>query len=163
MILEFKLQSTRDTIRVSAPQVDFQHALRDLVGIHKKTRQIVSIGDTAAEMEATAPEYWARNKDDIEFVRPFDFVTHAREGDFEPLLAARLVQYFSDKAFARIDRRSLGRLLTSPWIDRVDYALQLEGFMELPAQKRRDFVKHLKKLLVAPKRLSINGEVVWSK
>ncbi len=161
MILDFKLTTNRDTIRVSAPQVELVTEMRNLVGHLGPNHQIVAIGDTAEDIKRNAPAYWERNGKQIEFVHPFSFEeVQAATGQYEPLVAARIVQWFSDKAFARMKRESLKRMLLSPWVDRVDYTLELDGFEELPVETRRQFIKHLKKLLVAVRRVQINGEKV---
>ncbi|MFZ1710233.1 MAG: hypothetical protein WAW20_16750, partial [Anaerolineae bacterium] len=82
---------------------------------------------------------------------------------YEPLIAARLVQWYADHAFRRIDRRSFKRMLLSPWVDRVDYHLELAGFETLPPAARQQFVRHLKKLLVAARHVQINGQTVIGK
>ena len=161
MILEFKLAANRDHIRISAPQVELATEIRNSVGCMGSSRQIVAIGDTADEIKRNAPEFWERNGKQIVFLRPFDFAAGpAAAVPFEPLLAARIVQWYSDKAFARMKRDSVKRMLLSPWVDRVDYDLRLDGFEKLPAETRRQFIKHLKKLLVAARRVEINGEKV---
>ncbi len=161
MILDFKLITTHQTIRVSAPQGELETELRNIVGCLGANKQIVAIGDTAAEIERNAPDYWARHGKQIEFVHPFDFsAVSPATGQWEPLIAARIVQWLSNKAFAKMKRSSFSRMLLSPWVDRVDYDLRLDGYEKLPAETRREFVKHLKKLLVAVRRLQINGETV---
>ena len=164
MILDFTLSANRNRIRISAPQVDLTLDVRNLVGYHVATKQIVSIGDTPEEIKANAPAFWEKNHAKIEFLHPFGFAeVQAETGHDEPLIAARIVQWYSNKAFGRMDRRGFMRMLASPWVDRVDYNLELDGFETLPAQTRRQFVRHLKKLLVAVKGVRINGEAVLGK
>jgi hypothetical protein len=118
----------------------------------------MAIGDTAADIERNAPDYWARHGKQIEFVHPFDFgKVSPSTGQWEPLIAARIVQWLVDKAFAKMKRSSFRRMLLSPWVDRVDYTLNLEGYEKLSDDQRRQFVRHLKKLLVAVRRVEING------
>jgi|GEM_PF-1510155 len=164
MILEFKFSSTPGTIRISAPLVDLSAELRDVVGIHTSTQQIVSIGDTAEDIRKNAPEHWERNGKNIEFVHPFDFdEVRASPVESETLVAARVIQWASNNAFSRMKRNSVKRMILSPWVDRVDYDLRLEGFEKLPVATRKQFVKELTKLLVAIRRIRINGEVVVSR
>ena len=164
MILDFKLSTDRDTIRVLAPQVDMVLEIRNLVGFHTASKQIVSIGDTAEEIQANAPEFWKGNRDKLEFIHPFNFEeVHPQTGEYEPLIAARIVQWYSNKAFGRVDRRGFKRMLLSPWVDRIDYNLELAGFDKLPAKTRRQFVRHLKKLLVAVRRIRLNGDIVMGR
>jgi hypothetical protein len=164
MILDFKLATTNDNMRVTAPQAEFQAEMRAIVGYHVPTRRIVAIGDTAEDIRKNAPQYWEKNGKQIEFVRPFDFAeARSTTHPYEPLIAARVVSWFADKAFNQMKRQGFTRLLLSPWVDRVDYTLQLEGFEKLPIEARRQFVKHLKKLLVAVRRVEINGEKVLGK
>lgn len=155
MILDFRLMMNSQIIRVSAPQGDLEAELPNVVGCLGPNRQIVAIGDTAADIQRNAPAYWARYGKQIEFVHPFDFGPDGNQ--FEPLLAARIVQWLSDKAFARMKRSSFSRLLLGPWVDRVDYALTLVGYDRLSEEQRRQFVRYLKKLLVAIRRVEING------
>lgn len=166
MILDFTLRADRETIRISAPQVNLDVQIRNLVGIltGAANPQIVSLGDTPAEIAANAPGFWQKNRSQIEFVHPFDFTEKsAHSGQYEPLIAARIVQWYANNAFARMDRRGFKRMLLSPWVDRVDYRLDLNGFQTLPPATRQQFVRHLKKLLTAPRRVWINGEVVMGK
>ncbi|MCX6031527.1 MAG: hypothetical protein NT169_19785 [Chloroflexi bacterium] len=161
MILDFKLTTNRDTIRVDAPQVELVTEMRNIVGCLGPNHQIVAIGDTAEDIKRNAPAYWERNGKQIEFVHPFNFEgVKASAGQFEPLIAARVVQWCSDKAFQRMKRESLKRMLLSPWVDRVDYDLQLDGYDKLPPETRREFERYLKKLLVAVRRLQINGKTI---
>jgi|YNPBryantNP2012_1023418.scaffolds.fasta_scaffold05336_4 hypothetical protein len=161
MILDFKLSTNRHTIRVSAPQGELEAEIRNIVGYHRLSKQIVAIGDTAEDIRRTAPKYWEQNGAYIEFVHPFDFEEALAALDqFEPLIVARIVQWLADKAFANMKRSSFKRMLLSPWVDRVDYDLQLEGYEKLPADTRRQLIRHLKKLLVAARRLRINGETI---
>lgn len=161
MILDFKLITDRETIRVSAPQGGLEAVLRNIVGYHRVSRQIVAIGDTAEDIKRNAPEYWRRDGKHIEFVHPFNFEeAFSDTGAFEPLIAARIVQWLSDKAFANMKRSSFRRMLLGPWVDRVDYDLQLDGYEKLSAETRRQFIRALKKLLVAVRRVRINGEQV---
>jgi hypothetical protein len=161
MILDFKLTANRDTITISAPQVELVAEVRNSVACLGPNKQIVAIGDTPDEIKRNAPEFWARNGPQITFLRPFDLEGASGSGaGFDPLLAARIVQWFSNKAFARMKRNSLKRLILSPWVDRVDYRLELNGYERLPADVRRQFVGRLKKLLVAVRRIQINGELV---
>lgn len=161
MILDFAFAATKETMRADAPQAGFRAELRAIVGYHVPTRRIVAIGDTADDIRRNAPQYWEKNGKQIEFVRPFDFTqTHSTTHPYEPLISARVVSWFADKAFSQMKRQGLKRLLLSPWVDRVNYSLQLEGFEQLPVELRRQFVKHLKKLLVAIRRVEINGEKV---
>jgi len=164
MILDFKLTTTPATLRVSAPQGELEAELRNIVGCLGANKQIVAIGDTAADIERNAPEYWARHGKQIEFVHPFDFsAVSPATGQWEPLIAARIVQWLSDKAFARMKRSSFSRMLLSPWVDRVVYTLNLEGYEKLSDEQRRQFVRYLKKLLVAVRRVEINGVRVLGK
>jgi hypothetical protein len=161
MILDFKLTTNRDTIRVSAPQGALETEMRDVIGYHRVSKRIVAIGDTAKDIERNAPQYWERHGKQIEFIHPFNFEEPlTATGKFEPLIAARIVQWLSNKAFANMKRSSFRRMLLSPWVDRVDYDLRLAGYEKLPAETRREFVKYLQKLLVAVRRLQINGETV---
>ncbi len=155
MILDFRLTTNGQTIRVSAPQGELEAELPNIVGCLGPHKQIVAIGDTAADIERNAPAYWARYGRQIEFVPPFDFGSDGRR--FEPLLAARIIQWLADKAFSRMKRSSFSRLLLGPWVDRVDYTLTLEGYDRLSEEQRRQFVRYLKKLLVAIRRVEING------
>ncbi len=161
MILDFNLATTKEMMHASAPQAEFQAELRAIVGYHMPTKRIVAIGDTADDIHRNAPEYWEKNGKQIEFVHPFDFA-HARSTShpYEPLIAARVVSWLANKAFSQMKHQGFKRLLLSPWVDRVNYNLQLEGFEKLPVDVRRQFVKHLKKLLVAVRRVEINGEKV---
>ena len=164
MILDFTFAANRQTIRITAPQVDLALQVRNLVGYHLASKQIISIGDTSAEMKANAPAFWEKNHAKITFLHPFDFTEkHPDTGAYEPLLAARLVQWYADHAFRRIDRRSFKRMLLSPWVDRVDYHLELADFDALPPATRQQFVRHLKKLLVAARYVQINGQTVIGK
>ncbi|MFZ1402235.1 MAG: hypothetical protein WAW03_04045 [Anaerolineae bacterium] len=164
MILDFTFAANRQTIRITAPQVDLALQVRNLVGYHLASKQIISIGDTSAEMKANAPAFWEKNHAKITFLHPFDFTEkHPDTGAYEPLIAARLVQWYADHAFRRIDRRSFKRMLLSPWVDRVDYHLELADFDALPPATRQQFVRHLKKLLVAARHVQINGATVIGK
>ena len=58
MILDFTLSANRNRIRISAPQVDLTLDVRNLVGYHVATKQIVSIGDTPEEIKANAEKVW---------------------------------------------------------------------------------------------------------
>ncbi len=164
MILDFTFTANKQTLHITAPQVDLALQVRDLVGYHLASKQIVSIGDTAEEIKANAPDFWEKNKARIAFLHPFDFTEkHPDTGAYEPLLAARLVQWAANHAFQRMDRRGFTRMLLSPWVDRVDYHLELADFDALPPATRQQFVRHLKKLLVAPRFVQINGQTVIGK
>jgi hypothetical protein len=161
MILDFNLSTTRELMRASAPQAEFQAELRAIVGYHVPTKRIVAIGDTADDIRRNAPQYWEKNGKQIEFVHPFDFAqAHSSTRPYEPLIAARVVSWLANKAFSQMKRQGFRRLLLSPWVDRVDYNLTLQGYEQLSPDCRRQFVKHLKQLLVAVRRVRINGETV---
>ena len=80
-----------------------------------------------------------------------------------PLLAARIVQYYAAAAVSAFKRQSVARAILGPWVDRVVYRLQIEGFTELTVADRREFFMRLKKSLPAVKRIEINGEIVFAK
>lgn len=152
MILDFTSPRTARTIHITAPQVGLTLQVRNLVGYHLASKQIISIGDTSAEMKANTPAFWEKNHAKITFLHPFDFTGKRRHGACGPLAAARLVQWYADHAFRRVKRYATAstRRLLSPWVVALrTITWNWPTSTRFPPATRQQFVRHLKKLLVA--------------
>ncbi len=161
MILEFHFTGDRERMRASVAELDMLEELPGIVAINTRSRQIVAVGETGAEIQARAPEYWDRYGKDIAIVHPFDLaMPEPAVGDHKPVVAARLVSWFAGHAAARWPRRGLWRQISGPWVDGIDYHLDLPGYHGLAPDRRKELVRILRKMLPSVHHLYVNDERV---
>lgn len=152
MIVDVQVQVSHGKVKIHVPQANLQVDMPDIVACETRTRQIVAIGQTADQVQLEAPQQWQRHADRIEFRPAFDAAR------FEPEFALAVLNYYAEKARARIRPGLIVRFIGS-YIDKFHYDLRLPGYEDLPAKTRTKFVRLLRSLPCI-RRCSINGKRV---
>jgi len=155
MIIEIKVQATFHHVSVRVPQAKLTDKILNVVACFQppgqKTKRIVAIGRAADDLKREAPQQWERDKASISFVHPFDVAS------FDPVLICAVLDYYTQRAYARLRPGLLVRWLGQSF-DRFDYDLQIKDYEQLQADQRAEFVRVLKRHLPRIHALSINGQ-----
>ena len=156
MIIEIHVQATSHHVHVRVPQARLTDKVPGVIAYYEeprsRARTVVAIGKTADDLQREVPERWERDKASISFVHPFDVAS------FDPVLICAVLDYYTQRAYARLRPGLLVRWLGKSF-DRFDYDLQIKGYDQLPADKRTEFERLLKRYLPRIHALSINGQL----
>jgi hypothetical protein len=161
LILEFHFAADRERMAATVVELDMIEEFPAIVAINTRSRQIVAVGETLAEIQTRAPDYWERHGADIAIIHPFDLVTlETAVGEHKAVVAARLVSWFASHAAVRWKRQGLWRQIVGPWLDSVDYHLDLPTYALLGQDRRKELVRILRQMLPSVHSLYINKDRV---
>jgi hypothetical protein len=166
LILEFHFVADRERMVATVAELELIEEFPAIVAINTRSRQIVAVGETLVEIQARAPEYWARHGANMALIHPFDLATiEPAVGERKPVVAARLVTWFAGHATARWKPHGIWGQIVGSWLDSVDYHLELPAYAQLGQSRRQELVRILRQMLPSVHSLYINEDRVagrWS-